>query len=301
MIIITGASGQLGRALFGELSLRGIPACGVDITNIPETCKTPWINVDLAEPPSGFTWPPETNTVVHLAGSVIPDTFSPDSISKWMRANFLTTCGSLRACHTNVTRFIYASSISVYGHPAINPITEEMAAVPLTGYGVSKLMGEMVCQSFFRDGNNQALTIIRLAQVYGPGTLPQNALYRLIHQAIGTRKLSLQCPGNLQRDYIYITDVVNALLSAIQFHPAGIYNVGLGRPVTMGEIAEAIAQAIPGCSKPEYSHPKEGDYSVSLSTKRFSEATGFRTRIQPKAGVAKEVFRLINSLPGGKK
>ena len=301
MVIVTGAAGQIGRAVSKELMELGIPVCGVDIISKPKSLdkSMTWVIADLARSPLEFSWPPEATTVVHLAGSITPAPFSYANVREWINANVLTTAHILAAGGLNIQRFVYASSISVYGYGLQNcvPWTEDVPTVPRNGYGISKLLGEMLCQHHFTNSvSTDVLVIARLAQVYGPGTLPQNALYKLILQAVNQRQLTLTCTRGLQRDYIYISDVAKALVLAAQACPTGVYNVGSGSGVTMGELANTIAETVPGCEAPQFElKVDEEEYPMVLSTTRFAKETGFSAEVSPSEGVAWEVERLMDN------
>lgn len=298
MIIVTGAAGQIGRAVVTELVSQGLPVCGIDIIAKPDSLddSIAWITADLTQLPSDFAWPSDASITIHLAGAVTTAPLSFASVQKWMSANLLTTANLLATC-ANMRRFVYVSSISVYGDSEGVPWTEEAPTKPVTGYGISKLLGEMVCHHYFADAAQDIFVILRLAQVYGPGTLPQNALYRLIRQAIDDHRLDLTCTSGLRRDYIHISDAVKALIVAAQMCPAGVYNVGCGYPFTMGDLVGAIVRAVPGCAAPQFMAPGNAkEYPVALSTERFAAATGFRPGIPIAQGVAWEVARLtVNS------
>ena len=295
MVVVTGAAGQLGRAVVQTLMAQGVAVCGCDLVPCPSCLPTsvPWISLDLADAPEGFVWPEGTICVLHLAGSKHDVPFSFDAAHLWLRANLLSTSGALAACASVVRRFVYVSTMSVYAAEAHSPLTEEALVSPTTAYGMSKWLGELACRVFEAADPSRKVVILRLAQVYGPGTLPENALYRLIQQAIEHRRLQLTCPATLKRDYLYLTDAADALAIAVTGCPPGVYNVGYGRPVTMGELATAIARSVPGCADPEY--VAAGGTDRFLCTERFTAATGFVANVTPADGVGAEVTRLLRS------
>jgi UDP-glucuronate 4-epimerase len=298
VIVITGAAGQLGQAVTRELVARGVPVMGVDIAEKPNTvdASVAWIRVNLADCPTDFSWPCEAVAVLHLAGSTTATKLSHSSVRHWLNSNAVTTGTALAACQATVQRFVYVSSISVYGQATDSPLTENSVTAPVTGYGVSKLLGEMACRLHIETGamNPSALVVLRLAQVYGPGTSTENALYRLIRQAIDHRRLDLTCTEGLRRDYMFVSDAAQALRLAVLACPGGLYNVGYGRPVTMGELAVAIARSTPGCDHPRFSPTDSlAEFHLTLLADRFFEATGFRPRVSPSEGIAGEAARLM--------
>lgn len=295
MVVVTGAAGQLGQAVVQTLIAQGVSVYGCDIAPRPPSLPVsiPWLCLNLANPPEGFVWPEGTTCILHLAGSKRDVSFSVDAAQLWLKANLLSTSGALGACSSAVRRFVYVSTISVYAAEAHSPLSEEAPVSPTTGYGMSKWLGELACRVFEAADPSRKVAILRLAQVYGPGTLPENALYRLIQQAIEHRRLRLTCSATLKRDYLHLTDAADALARAVIRCLSGVYNVGYGRGVTMGELATAIARSVPGCADPEY--VAAGGTDRFLSTERFAATTGFAPKVTPADGVRAEVTRLLRA------
>lgn len=296
--VVTGACGQLGRGAMNELHLRGLDVLGCDLSDDPlDTGDVPirWLKMDLSQLDDGFAWPMDVKGVLHLAGAKWDQAFSVDTTTSLLRANLLALAGALSACRGHVQRFVHVSSISVYDPSIQGAISEEMPTKPKTPYGISKLLSEMACGIFAQSHIECEVVIIRLAQVYGPGTWKENAVYRLIEQAIFDRDLVLTCSPELARDYIHFDDARRALVAAALFCPAGVYNVGYGSPVTMGQIATSIANAVPGCHLPRFSNDTgEGLKGRYLSNRRFLAHTQFRPAVQLDQGIRKEVEKRLS-------
>lgn len=294
MLIITGAAGQLGQAVILKCLENGEEVCGCDIEPMPLSFLgklSSWFQIDLASPPKGFTWPKNATAVLHLAGSKFDLEFSFKSAMSLLRENLKATLGALATCENNISRFIYVSSISVYSLKTKNPICEESIIEPVSMYGVTKWLGELACRLFKKENKYIELIIIRLTQVYGPGTWQENAIYKLINQALSYKQLTLTCDKSIKRDYIYLTDAAEALNMAVFNCVPGIYNIGFGKAISMGKIAKIISEAIPCSLTPRFLKNKGTDRY--LDTTRFSNSTNFKPVISHSEGIRKEVARII--------
>ena len=226
MIVVTGAAGQLGRAATDLLLDRGVEVHACDLVEPP--VGTSRERVDLADLPEGFRFPAAARCVLHLAGSREDVPFTTASASALLQANLLATAGALAACPDGVERFVHVSSLSVYDASVDGPLDEETVLRPPTPYGASKLSAELAVRLAAATAPSRRFVLLRLAQVYGPGTAPENAVSRLIDQAVRDRTLSLTCSSQLARDYLHVDDAVAALAVACDA-PCGTFNVGAGR------------------------------------------------------------------------
>lgn len=288
-VAVTGVAGQLGRAVVERLARLDVPVRGYDRCAWP-AAPVPLVELDLTDVGPGFEWPSSVSTVLHLAGYREPTELTAGSIRLLYRANLETVAAALAACTDSVRHFVYVSSMAVYGAEADTPTTEAEPPAPDSLYGVSKLLGEHACGVFRRTHPGCAVTIVRLAQVYGPGSPEHLALYRLIHQGLRGDRLELQCAAELRRDYLYLTDAADALALAVVKGDDGVYNAGGGGGVAMGELVEAVAHALPHAVSTAFGSAR-GDDRV-LDSRRFSEQVGFRPSIALSEGVRREVERI---------
>jgi len=164
--------------------------------------------------------------------------------------NALGTFNVLEAARSaGVQRLVYVSSASVYGKPKGFPIDEEHPTRPFVPYGASKLSGELCCLAFF-EAYGLPVVIARPFCVYGPGENPHTSLVevsRYLRWHLNRRPI--QVVGDLDRktrDFVYVSDVVQALLLIADRAPAGeVFNVGSGQETSMRELIEII-EAVTG-------------------------------------------------------
>jgi UDP-glucose 4-epimerase len=158
-----------------------------------------------------------------------------------LQANAASTLLLSRWCLKNsVPRFLYASSMVVYGNDAVSPVTEDAVCDPVSYYGVSKLTSEKLLKLAAREGLN--VTSFRMFSVYGPGQNMENLRQGMasIFMAYLLRGVEVPVTGSLDRfrDFIFIDDVVDAWVRALHLSvtPDPVYNLGSGVPTTVREL-----------------------------------------------------------------
>ena len=191
------------------------------------------------------------DVVFHLAAVVNLDR-SLDIADACMRVNVLGTLNLLRALEgQQLESFVLPSSVEVYGNGPI-PFHEDQAAAPPSPYGVSKLAAEQLALSLYRSKQFPAV-VVRIATAYGP----RQPNGRLIPSLIGAfsrgERPALSNP-DLSRDFLYVDDVVEGLVSAAGC-PAGygeIINLGDEQTYTIRQVAETVRNLMAVDLMPRY-------------------------------------------------
>ena len=175
----------------------------------------------------------------------------PKSVDNPALTNDINISGTLTALvaarEENVQRFVYASSSSVYGETDVVPEKEDAAPNPVSPYAVSKLAGEHYCRAFSHIHGLYTISL-RYFNVFGPRQDPES-LYsavvpKFIQQAMRGEPYEIHGDGLQSRDFTYISNVVDANLSAAR--STGIrgeyFNVACGTTTSIMGIAEAISK-----------------------------------------------------------
>ena len=164
------------------------------------------------------------------------------------------------------TRMIFLSSGgTVYGKQEVLPVTEEALPVPINHYGNLKLCIENAMR-VFRYQNHSDFIIARIANPYGPGQDYRKGVGFIdaaMKRAISGETIEVWGTGNVVRDYIYITDVCNALVTLAEENVSyDVVNISSGRGVSQREILEAIKKHCPNM-KVEYQPARSVDADKS--------------------------------------
>jgi UDP-glucose 4-epimerase len=173
----------------------------------------------------------------------------PDSLKYPLRDFSLNTYNvakmleSIRK-YTPQCRFINLSSAAVYGNPAVLPIVESAAGLPVSPYGQHKLMAEMLCQQYYQYFNI-ATCSLRIFSAYGPG-LQKQLLWDVFQKSRQGSSIVLFGTGQESRDFVFITDIVCAISVIMK---AGIfdgqaYNLGSGVETSVRKIVTALLNAL---------------------------------------------------------
>lgn len=145
-----------------------------------------------------------------------------------------------------VNKFIYTSSSAVYGNQKKLPTNEEAIAFPLSPYGIQKLTGEHYCW-FFANVHSLETIIFRAFSVYGPRQIPNSSygvVSRFIQAVENKKEIIINGDGTQTRDFIFVSDVVEALLMGISpknnFRHGEIFNLGSGQKISINDLAAKV-------------------------------------------------------------
>jgi GDP-4-dehydro-6-deoxy-D-mannose reductase len=238
-VLITGAAGLIGQSL--SRRLRGDGRNVVALTRM---------HGDVADEALWERLPP-ARAVVHLAArSYVPDSWCEPAA--FTATNVAGTQLALEWCRKHRARMVLASAY-VYGIPERLPISESDRVQPNNPYALSKYLGEQ-CAEFAARIHNLDVTVLRLFNVFGAGQREDFLLPTLIRQLDGPDiRVTDLTP---RRDYIYVDDVVDAIVQALD-GPEGYhcFNIGGGRSYSVAEIVEQL-QSVAGTSLPVISSGK---------------------------------------------
>ena len=233
-ILVTGATGFLGRHVVPRLRERGDAVATASSEN-----------GDVAEL---ATWSrlPAASVVLHLAGkSFVPASWSDPG--GFVRCNLLGTMGALDYCARHGARLVFISSY-LYGRPESLPIPESARLLANNPYALSKKLAEEACR-FYAASLGVDITILRPFNVYGTGQSESFLIPSIIRQAAAGEAIRVK-DLEPRRDYVYIEDVVRAIISAVDRRGGlDIFNIGSGTSHSVEELVRVV-QALMGTSLP---------------------------------------------------
>ena len=174
----------------------------------------------------------------------------------------------LAARDCGVRTVVFSSSSAVYGDEPTLPKREDLPSVPLSPYAVSKLAGEYYCKVFSELFGVRTVSL-RYFNVFGPHQDPQSEYAAVIPKFI-TKLLNNQPPvifgdGKQTRDFVYVKDVVQANLLAMQSSATGTFNIGSGKSIDLNSLARTVAEIMKVRIPPIYEEPRSGDIRDSVS------------------------------------
>ena len=271
-ILVTGATGFLGRVLVATLEknghrvLRHSSAQG-DIAR----CRLPMENV---------------GHVFHLAAR----TFVPDSWrcpQAFYETNVLGTVNVLEHCRQNGAALTFLSSY-VYGVPQYLPIREDHPVISFNPYAQTKILAETVAR-FYEQHHGLRVVVVRPFNLYGPGQAPFFLIPTLVGQMLDASQSVVHVKDlRPKRDYLFIDDAVEMLLMTLRPEVRGTYNMGSGSSASVEEIGHLISQAagvVKALVSEESPRPNEIIDTVA-DVSRAKAALGWRPRTTLKDGIA---------------
>ena len=184
------------------------------------------------------------DVIVHLAANtgVAPSVESPKTD---MEVNVVGTFNMLEAARLNkVDKFVFASSGAPVGEVE-PPITEDKPPRPVSPYGASKLAGEGYCSAYFRTFGLKTVSL-RFGNVYGPRSKHKSSVVaRFFKQALNGRTLEVYGDGKQTRDFIFIDDLMQAIMLSAEKETGGeIFQIATYKETTVNEIAESVRSIV---------------------------------------------------------
>ena len=283
--LVTGGAGFIGSHLVHRLMKDGWEVVAVDNlssgnrANLPPKATFKWMDLTSEEavaslPKGGF------DAVFHLASHVGQE-LSFERPLYDLKTNALSTLALLNwSIQAKVKKFIFASTMNVYGNPEELPVTEQTPAQPPSPYSVGKLASEHLCNIY--QGFGLHTTCLRLFNVYGPMQDMKNLKQGMvsIYMSYIAQNAPIVVRGSKDRfrDFIFVDDVVSAFISSLQDKASGkIYNVSTGIKTHVWELLDGIVNAF---------GQKSGQYPI-----RYEDGT-----LRDQFGVYGDSTRLCSDL-----
>ncbi|MEJ2266610.1 MAG: NAD-dependent epimerase/dehydratase family protein [Anaerolineales bacterium] len=247
--LITGAAGFLGSALANRLAREGHQVRGIDdlSTGDPQALSPDvlFTRGDVNDRPKLWTLLQEVDCVYHLAARVLV----AESIlypREYNAANVGGTVSLMEAMRdVGVGRVVLISSGAVYGDHAVQPLREDSSPDPHSPYAVSKLAAEFYVRTIGDLWGIETVSL-RVFNAYGPGQhLPAShppVIPNFLRQAVRNGTLVVHGDGNQTRDYVFVDDVVNAMVSAATAPTVdrSVINVGSGTETSLRELVNLV-------------------------------------------------------------
>jgi len=218
-VVVTGAGGYIGSVLVDSLVKYSCKVIRVSRNKLMPLTDTKSIKADIRNLEAWAEIVAQADIIYHLAGntSVYEAAKNPvESLnSTLLPLNHLIKTVQERQCKPRV---VFASTATVYGMTSQLPVAETVEPKPITVYDLHKLFAEQQLALATQQGLLESVSL-RLANVYGPSSSVSSAddrgiLNRVTAMALQGEDLMVYGDGNYLRDYVYISDVVNAFLFA---------------------------------------------------------------------------------------
>lgn len=293
--LVTGAAGFVGSKVAERLLQSGHGVTTIDnlttgfLENIPDGvefieggCEDPGIIHRLRKT--------RFDAIIHIAGQSSGE-ISFDDPTYDLAANTESTLRLIKyALETECFRFIYTSTMALYGSVPDEPIGEDTTPQPLSIYAVGKLASENYLRIFSRFGLKP--TILRYFSIYGPGqnmsNLRQGVVSIFLALALGKNSILMNGSPERFRDFIFIDDIVDITIAVIDDERSfgEIFNVGTGKKTTFGMIIDRISENLGKEITIEYGKGTPGDqHGIYGDVTKLREVLGLTTRVSFEEGM----------------
>ncbi len=307
-VLVTGAAGFIGMHCAERLLARGDEVLGVD--NL-----SPYYAVELKEARlarlralRGFVFEradlAEAAALEKLFAAAKPDRvlhlaaqpgvrYSLENPAAYVQSNLVGFANVLECCRRYPPKhLVYASSSSVYGGNTKLPFSEsDPVDRPVSLYAATKKSNELMAHAYSHVSGLPA-TGLRYFTVYGPWGRPDMSPMLFARAILEGAPIRVFNRGDMQRDFTYVADAVEATLRVLDQPPAGsppyaILNVGNHQPVALLDYIAALERALGRTARKDLQPMQPGDVkSTFADTRRLSDAVGYAPSTPLAQGLA---------------
>jgi len=282
--LVTGGAGFIGSHLSDALLKNGYGVVVLDNEstgfreNIPS--EATYIKGDVKTPNDvEKAFAEGIDVVFHVAGQASTIKSFHDPLSD-LNTNIIGTVNVLEMClKMKVRRLIYASSMTCYGHPENIPTVEDNPCRPISYYGITKYAAERYVHTMAARNDldfDFNVTSFRMFNVYGERQSLENpyqgVMAIFISNVLNNEPITIHSDGKQSRDFIFISDVVNAWLSSVDNPQAHgqVFNLGTGTGLSINRLVDFILKA---------SGKDRDSYPVTYSSERPGDQRHMRADV----------------------
>ncbi|WP_238477079.1 NAD-dependent epimerase/dehydratase family protein [Natranaeroarchaeum sulfidigenes] len=294
-VLVTGGAGFIGghiaARLAAENDVRVLDNLSTGSTDhLP--AEVEFVQGDLRDS-SALDWATDgVDVIFHQAGLVSVDESIEEPVRSH-RTNATATVELLERARQEDARIVVASSCAIYGDPEQTPIAEDAPKRPKSPYAVDKLAIDQYTRTFAELYDIDAIPL-RYFNVYGPGQTGgeySGVITAFLEQARSGEPITVHGDGEQTRDFVHVSDVVDAnLAAATTDHTGRAYNVGTGTSTSIRKLAELVRDVVGSRSEIVHRDARQGDVRHSeADLSRARELLKYEPTISLENGLAELV------------
>jgi len=196
----------------------------------------------------------------------------------------------------NLKKVVFASSSSIYGNPIYTPVDEQHPKNPISPYAVSKLSGELYAKLYYNEFN-LPITSLRFYTVYGPRGRPDMAIRKFFNLILQGNEILIYGDGTQQRDFTYISDILNGIILAGENQKINgeIFNLGNSSPITINDLVDYMYEIANKPKKVKYIEKQKGDVEITHSNiEKAKKILNYHPKISIREGLLKQYNWQVN-------
>lgn len=302
-VLITGCAGFIGSHLCEKLVKRGAFVVGVDrfsdyyslelkeknLANLRRAenfklIEADLLDLDLEELVTDVEY------IFHEAAQAGVRASWGAQFEVYLRDNILATQKLLEASKgaSQLKKFVFASSSSVYGDANDLPMCEDSVLKPISPYGATKLAAENLCYLYWKNFGAPTVSL-RYFTVYGPRQRPDMAFHKFIKAMLTEDEIEIYGDGKQTRDFTYVSDAVDATINAVKAPSGEVFNIGGGSQVTLIEAIKLLEEVVNKKANLVFSPSQKGDVKHTFAdTSKARRSFNFNPSFNLRDGLAEE-------------
>lgn len=283
IIGVTGSSGFIGRHTVSRLERKryNVKVLVRKADNFSKSVEE--IRGDLTTGEGLDEFLNNVDILLHLAARQL----SPEG--EMFRDNVEATANLINAAfHHNLSQVIYLSTVVVYGEGGKKPFKEIDGPRPSNTYGLTKYLGESLVK-YWGTKTGKPATILRPFNIYGPGNQKGiiHSFYKVFKE---TGFVTIYGDGKQKRDFLYVDDLVCAILTSIEKRADGTFNLGAGKSVSLLELIELFGRAVGEKPRVEFQNAELGKVKqLGYSVEKARQELNWTATISLEDGLKKTV------------
>lgn len=309
-ILVTGAAGFVGYHSSKKLLKLGYSVVGIDNLNdyydvnlkyarlddLKNESKFSFIQMDLADRAgiAELFQKEKFNLVLHL-GAQAGVRYSIENPFAYLDSNIVGTLTILEGCrNNNIEHLVYASSSSVYGANTKQPFSiDDRVDSPISLYAATKKSDEMMCYTYAHL-YGFPITGLRFFTVYGTYGRPDMAYFKFANAIRADKPIDVYNHGDMKRDFTYIDDIVNGIVSIVEKGPIveentvphRVYNLGNNNPEKLLDMINILENKLGKVAVKNYFPMQPGDvYSTFADISATQKDYNFSPKVTLEQGL----------------
>lgn len=257
-LLLTGAAGFIGRHCLDHFASHGY-----EVTATDSRPADPVRKLDITDAPAvrAMLDSARPEAVLHM-GAIASVPECETRPSDCWETNLQGTINIAKEAGARGVRVVFFSTAAVYGVPTLLPTPVAAPLAPTNLYAVSKAAGELAVRGFAADH-----VLLRLFNIYGEGCSRSYVIPDLIRKLRACDgRVQLQGTGDESRDFLYISDLLHLVESALTAPRGSVFNAGSGTTISIRQLSQRVAEL---AGRPEiafrFEGPRIGDFPINYA------------------------------------
>lgn len=280
-ILVTGATGLVGRSLVAQLSQRSshIICLTRNAKQHVSNDTITYLSCDLTEQ-SDLNKLAETlkdtsiDVAYYLAANIPPLTAKKESLFDAKRTTLDPFLMFLETIGPNIKKIVFAGTIDIYGYPKHFDFDEKTAPAPQTPYAVAKLACEQYLR-FYAEHSNMSYVILRFAQIYGLGEPLVRVIPFIVNAALTNTTFTLYGNSKNKRKFLFAQDAAAALQAAASHPSNDIFHIAGSEEISITDIITTVETLTGKSLSINYQDPSAPISHILPSIKKAEKILGY--------------------------